>query len=218
MRVEAVILDLDGVVVTTDEFHYQAWQRLAGEEGVSFDRKINNRLRGVSRMESLTILLEKAKRKYSDKEKKEMAARKNLYYFDLLDEKLKPDGVLPGAMDFMEELKAHGIKVAIGSSSKNGMMILQKVGMDAYFDAVVDGNDITKSKPDPEVFLIAAKRLDIEPWDCLVIEDTEAGVAAGIAAGMKVFAVGAAADDERADVSAPSLEHISADEIIAALT
>jgi len=129
MPIEAVIFDLDGVIVSTDGLHYQGWQRLADEEGIYFDREINERLRGVSRMESLEILLERADRTYSAKEKQEMADRKNGYYCKFLHERLGPNDILPGVMEFLAELRRRGIAMAIGSSSRNSPTILEAIGM-----------------------------------------------------------------------------------------
>lgn len=186
--IKAVIFDLDGVIVSTDDCHYRAWKKMADEEGIYFDREINNRLRGVSRMASLEIVLEKANREYSEKEKQEMAERKNTYYKELICE-LTPNDILPGAIETLEQLKENGIKIAIGSSSKNTPIILKQIGLDKYFDAVSDGNNITHSKPDPEVFLKAAEMLNIAPKDCMIVEDADAGIEAGKRAGMKTLAV-----------------------------
>ncbi len=189
MTIKAVIFDLDGVIVSTDEFHYEAWKKISDEEGIPFNHTINNRLRGVSRMESLNIILERAEREYSPEEKQELAERKNEYYKKSLVN-LTPDDLLPGAKDTINELKRRKVKIAIGSSSKNTPTILKQIGLADAFDAIADGNDITHSKPDPEVFLLAASRLDIKPEECLVVEDAEAGVQAAIAGGMNVAAVG----------------------------
>ncbi len=189
MAIKAVIFDLDGVIVSTDEFHYEAWKKISDEEGIPFNHTINNRLRGVSRMESLNIILERAEREYSSEEKQELAERKNEYYKKSLVN-LTPDDLLPGAKDTIDELKRRKVKIAIGSSSKNTPTILKQIGLADAFDAIADGNDITHSKPDPEVFLLAASRLDIKPEECLVVEDAEAGVQAAIAGGMNVAAVG----------------------------
>ncbi len=189
MTIKAVIFDLDGVIVSTDEFHYEAWKKISDEEGIPFNHTINNRLRGVSRMESLNIILERAEREYSSEEKQELAERKNEYYKKSLVN-LTPDDLLPGAKDTIDELKRRKVKIAIGSSSKNTPTILKQIGLADAFDAIADGNDITHSKPDPEVFLLAASRLDIKPEECLVVEDAEAGVQAAIAGGMNVAAVG----------------------------
>ena len=212
--IQAVIFDLDGVIVSTDEFHYQGWQRLADELGVAFDRHVNERLRGVSRMSSLEILLERATRSYSLTEKQEFCERKNGYYRALL-EKLSPADILPGVLNLLPSLKARGVKIAIGSSSRNCPTILECVGLTGVFDAVVDGNHITKTKPDPETFLLAAQRLGIPPSDCLVVEDAEAGVSAALAAGMKVLAVGFASDDPRAHRRAADLAALTVSELLA---
>jgi beta-phosphoglucomutase len=178
----AVIFDLDGVLVTTDDYHYRAWKRMADEEGIPFDRTVNERLRGVSRMECLAIILENSPRRYSDEEKRSLAERKNDYYRESL-QALSPADILPGAVPMLEELKRRGIAVAVGSSSKNARFILEKTGLAPRFDAIADGNDIQRSKPDPEVFLTAAKKLGIPPVACVVVEDAEAGLEAAIAAG-----------------------------------
>jgi beta-phosphoglucomutase len=186
--IKAVIFDLDGVIVSTDDCHYEAWKKLADEEGIYFDRKINDRLRGVSRMASLDIVLEKSKKAYTVEEKAGLAERKNNYYKEFI-KKLTPNDILAGVMDNFEELKRNGIKIAIGSSSKNTPIILKQIGLDRYFDAVSDGNNITKSKPDPEVFLKAAEMLKISPENCLIVEDADAGIEAGKRAGMKTLSV-----------------------------
>ena len=186
--IKAVIFDLDGVIVSTDECHYEAWKKMSDEEGIYFDKEINNRLRGVSRMDSLEIILERSEKEFSDSEKEEMAERKNNYYKEFIT-KLTPDDILPGAMNTLEELRKNGIKIAIGSSSKNTPVILKQIGLDDYFDAVSDGNNITKSKPDPEVFLKAADMLGIPYGECAIVEDADAGIDAGKRAGMKTVSV-----------------------------
>lgn len=186
--IKAVIFDLDGVIVSTDDCHFKAWKRMADEENIYFDREINNRLRGVSRMESLEIVLEKSKRNYSELEKTALAERKNEYYKQLIVQ-LTPSDILPGVTERLEELKHNGIKVAVGSSSKNTPIILKHIGLDNFFDAVSDGNNITHSKPDPEVFVKAAEILGIEPKNCMIVEDADAGIEAGKRAGMRTLAV-----------------------------
>lgn len=186
--IKAVIFDLDGVIVSTDECHYLAWKKIADDEGIYFDRAINERLRGVSRMESLEIVLERAEKKYSDEEKLSLAETKNNQYKEYI-KSLTPADILEGVMDNLEDLKAKGIKIAIGSSSKNTPIILKQIGLDGYFDAVSDGNNISKSKPDPEVFLKAADMLGIDYENCMIVEDADAGIEAGKRAGMKTLAV-----------------------------
>jgi len=211
--IKAVIFDLDGVIVSTDEYHFQAWQRLADSLGIPFDRESNDRLRGVSRMESLEILLEKSARRYSLDEKREMAERKNTWYRELL-KGLSPADIMPGVVDVIKALKERQVRIAIGSSSQNARAILRALGLEDEFDVIIDGTHITRSKPDPEVFRIAAMRLGISPEECLVVEDAEAGVEAGSAAGMSVLAVGAASGHPRATRSAQNLSCISADELL----
>lgn len=213
MSSKAVIFDLDGVIVSTDDFHYLGWKKLAEEEGIYFDEARNERCRGVSRMESLEVVLELSSRIYTHAEKEEMATRKNTYYRELLDT-LTPDHILPGVLPLLKELKERGIKIAIGSSSRNSPLILEHIGLAGYFDAEADGNHITNSKPDPEVFLLAAERCGVSPEHCLVVEDAEAGISAALNAGMKCIGVGAAATDERAQLKAASLEEISVDQLL----
>lgn len=193
MRKKAVIFDLDGVIVSTDEYHYQAWKKMAEEEGVFFDRVINEKLRGVSRMESLETILNNSEKSYSEQEKLGLATRKNAYYREYLSQ-LTPKEILPGVMYVLQLLKEQNIKVAIGSSSKNTPYILKKIELNNYFDAVADGNDIKNSKPDPEVFLLAAKKLGVEPRECVVVEDAQAGIDAALAGGMKAVGVGFASN------------------------
>jgi beta-phosphoglucomutase len=213
--IKAVIFDLDGVIVSTDRYHFQAWKRLADSLGIPFGRESNDRLRGVSRMESLEIMLEKSARRYSLDEKREMAERKNTYYRELLTG-LSPADILPGVINMIKTLKDRQVKIAIGSSSKNARAILRAVGLEDEFDVIADGNHITRSKPDPEVFTIAAMRLGVSPEECLVVEDAEAGVEAGLAAGMGVLAVGGGAGHLRATRCAENLSCLSADELLLA--
>lgn len=201
---KAVIFDLDGVIVTTDDCHYRAWKRMADEEGIPFDRTINERLRGVSRMESLAIVLERSSRPYSDEERQELATRKNGYYVGMI-RNLTPRDILPGVLEVLELLEQKGVKTAIGSSSKNARLILLQVGLDRSFDVVVDGNHIKHSKPDPEVFLLAAQKLGVAPQDCLVVEDADAGIEAARAGGMLALGVGSAANNPKANYAAASL-------------
>lgn len=206
-KILGVLFDLDGVIVSTDDCHYQAWKRMADEEGIPFDRQVNERLRGVSRMESLSIILERAEKAYTDVEKQELASRKNEYYVQLISQLTKRD-ILPGTMDTLQWLKRRGIKVAIGSSSRNTPIILRQIGLSEAFDAVADGNAIRHSKPDPEVFLLAAKLLGLKPQNCLVVEDADAGIEAALAGGMRALGVGSAAANARATFRAGSLAEV----------
>jgi beta-phosphoglucomutase len=195
---KAFIFDLDGVIVSTDSLHYRAWKALADSEGIYFDEEINHRLRGVSRMESLEIILERATRTYTDEEKVAMAERKNGIYRELL-QVLTPSDRLEGVTETLDALRAQGYKLAIGSSSKNTPIILEKIGYSGYFDAISDGNNIKKSKPDPEVFLKAAEFLQLQPSECFVVEDAEAGITAAKAGGFTAIGIGSAAEDPNAD-------------------
>lgn len=190
--IKAVIFDLDGVLVFTDEFHYLAWKQIADEKGIYFDREINNRLRGVGRMDSLEIILEKyTGAPLSSEEKRDLAERKNNIYRELLKE-MKPEDVSEDVRETLAELRKRGYKIALGSSSKNAKTILKYVNLTEAFDQISDGTIITKSKPDPEVFLKAAELLDEQPENCMVVEDAKAGIQAGISGGMKTAAIGAA--------------------------
>lgn len=189
---KGIIFDLDGVIVSTDKLHYAAWKKMADDESIYFDEQINNRLRGVSRMASLEIILEKANKTYTDEEKLALAEKKNNLYRELLKE-LTPADRLPGVTKTLDELKARGFKLAIGSSSKNTPQILKYIGLDGFFDAVSDGNNITHSKPDPEVFLKASEMLGLSPEDCYIVEDSTAGIEAGLAGGFSTIGIGDAA-------------------------
>lgn len=214
MSKKAVIFDLDGVIVSTDGLHYKAWKHMADREGIYFDETINNRLRGVSRMESLEIILERAKKAYTSDEKETLATAKNDIYRESLSE-LSPGDILPGVSSLLAALREKGIMLAIGSSSRNTPIILKQIGLENYFDAVADGNQISRSKPDPEVFLLAAKLLGLSPADCAVVEDAVAGIDAAKAGGMKAVGVGDASAYQKADVTAPGLDGLTADEILA---
>ena len=211
--IKGVIFDLDGVLVVTDELHYLAWLRLAEEEGIDFSRDDNQRQRGIGRMESLDVLLENTDRTYTPQQKAEMAARKNDYYRNSL-QSLTPDDALPGAKEMLRAMRQRGIKTAIGSASKNTPLIMQRVGLVGEVDAVADGNDITRTKPDPQVFLVAAERLGLQPNQCLVVEDAAAGIDAGLAAGMAVFGIGPAERLPNAERLANSLADITPEELL----
>lgn len=189
MLTQAIIFDLDGVIVSTDHYHYRAWKQIADRENVPFDEKRNILLRGVSREESLEILLEQASRPYSAEEKKKLAEEKNGIYRELLQE-LTPADILPGVADWIKRAEEKGLRTAIGSSSKNTDFILERIGLSDTFDTVVTGADVTHSKPAPDIFLLAAERLGIPAEACLVVEDAPAGIQAAKAAGMQSLGVG----------------------------
>ena len=216
-NLQAVIFDLDGVIVSTDDCHYRAWKQLADEEGIPFDRTVNERLRGVSRMESLEIILERSPRVYDLAQKTALAERKNGYYRTLIGS-LGEEDILPGVLDVLSLCAKLHLRTAIGSSSKNTKMILERIGLLRAFDAIADGNDITRSKPDPEVFLKAAQKLGVSPERCLVAEDADSGVAAGLAAGMQVLGVGSASFCPRATFRAKSLADGSVCDLLRSLS
>lgn len=197
MKYKGIIFDLDGVICSTDRYHYLAWKQLADRLNIYFDEIINNRLRGVSRMESLEIVLKKSENTYSDEEKIAFATEKNDAYRQLLCQMSASD-LSEEVKSTLDALRAAGLKLAIGSSSKNTPFILERIGLGAYFDAVSDGNNIARSKPDPEVFLKAADMLKLSPADCLVVEDAHAGVEAAVNGGFDCAAIGDARDDVRA--------------------
>lgn len=189
-KVKACIFDLDGVIVDTAKYHYLAWRRLAHELGFEFTEKDNEQLKGVSRMRSLEILLSVGNIKIDDEKKKEeLAEKKNNWYVEYIS-KMTEEEILPGVREFLNLLKDNGIKIAIGSASKNTLTILERIGLKDFFDVVIDGTKISKAKPDPEVFLKAAQELNIPPEECCVFEDAIAGIEAAKRAGMKVIGVG----------------------------
>lgn len=200
MKFKGVIFDLDGVICFTDKYHYKAWKALADKLGIYFDEKINDRLRGISRMASLEIILERSDKEYSEDEKIKFAEEKNDLYRTLLSE-MSPSDIAKEVRETLVKLKGRGLKLAIGSSSKNTPLILAKTDAAKYFDAVSDGNNITHSKPDPEVFLKAAQYLGLSPEDCLVVEDAYSGIDAGIAGNFKTAGIGLASGYAAADYS-----------------
>jgi beta-phosphoglucomutase len=189
VKISACIFDLDGVVVDTAKYHYLAWKRLANELDFDFTLMDNERLKGVSRMDSLNILLEIGKISLSEKDKTEYAARKNAWYKEYIDT-MTPEEVLPGVVNFFEEIKVNNLKMALGSASKNAGAILEKTNLTHWFDAIIDGNKTQTAKPNPEVFLLGAKELGIEPAQCVVFEDAEAGIEAALNAGMHCIGIG----------------------------
>ena len=190
-KIKACLFDLDGVIVDTAVYHYKAWKRLADELGINFTLEDNERLKGVSRMRSLDIILEIGGVTQTDAEKEELATRKNTWYVDMINQ-MKPDEILPGAKEFVQSCRDAGIKTALGSASKNSMTILEKTNIVDLFDAIIDGNKVSKAKPDPEVFLKGAEALNVLPAECVVFEDAIAGVEAAINGGMKVVGIGSA--------------------------
>lgn len=188
-KYNTIIFDLDGVICHTDKYHYEAWKKVADELGIYFDEEINNRLRGVSRMESFEIILERYSGTMEEEEKVLWITKKNDIYKELL-KNMNPSDLSAEVKETLDGLRAAGLKLAIGSSSKNARFILGQLGLGDYFDAISDGNNITKSKPDPEVFIKAAEYIGEEPDKCLVVEDAKAGLKAAIAGEMDCAAIG----------------------------
>ena len=196
LKYKGVIFDLDGVICFTDRFHYLAWKQAIEPLGAIFDEKVNDRLRGVSREQSLEIILEKYDGQLSREEKAALCETKNNIYKQLL-KNLSPSDVSEDVVFTLNELKGRDVKIAIGSSSKNTRFILERLGLLDIFDVISDGNGLRRSKPDPEVFLKAAEMLNLPPYDCLIVEDAEAGIEAGIAGGFTTVGIGLAAQYEK---------------------
>ena len=189
MEIKACIFDLDGVIVDTARYHFIAWKKLAEKLDINFTENDNERLKGVSRMDSLNIILEIGGITLPDEEKEKYAAEKNKIYLSYIL-KMTPDDILPGVFDFLTGVKKRGISIALGSASKNAVTILEKIGLQDTFDAIVDGTKVSKAKPDPQVFLTGAAMLGVEPSGCVVFEDAIAGVEAAHRAGMKCIGIG----------------------------
>lgn len=187
--IKGCIFDLDGVIVDTAHYHFLAWKRLANELGYNFTKLENEKLKGVSRMESLEIILDLAGISLNQEHREILTDKKNIWFNDYI-EQMTPNEIFPGVKDLICELKRCGLKVGLASSSKNATKVLRVLQMENEFDTVVDGTMINRTKPDPEIFLIAAKNLGLEPSACVVIEDAEAGVEAAVAAGMKCIGIG----------------------------
>ncbi len=205
--IAACIFDLDGVIVDTAVYHFKAWKRLANELGFSFTEAQNEKLKGISRVQSLELILGWGGMEKSPAEQHELATRKNDWYVDMVHH-MTPDEILPGAKELLESLRAAGIKTALGSASKNAGVILEKVGILPLFDVVIDGNMVSASKPDPEVFLKGAEALGVSPASCIVFEDAIAGVQAAKAGGMKVVGIGEKKVLHEADLVVENLQEI----------
>lgn len=203
--IKGYIFDLDGVLVDTAKYHFLAWQRLAKELNIEFTIEDNERLKGVSRMRSLDIILEIGQVTLDEGQKFTLADKKNEWYKEYIM-KMDETEILTGVSAFLSHIKSKGMKVALGSASKNSPIILERTGLSKYFDAIVDGNDVSTAKPDPEVFLLGAEKLQLKPEECVVFEDAQAGVEAAKAAGMKVIAVGCEENLKGADLYIENME------------
>ncbi|MDQ6477325.1 beta-phosphoglucomutase [Dyadobacter sp. LHD-138] len=215
--VQACLFDLDGVIVDTAKYHYLAWRQLANQLGFDLTLEQNELLKGISRMESLDIILEIGGVKLDEAEKTKLATEKNLRYLELCKQ-ITPDDALPGVRRFLDELRADSIKVGLGSASKNAKTILTNLDMLTYFDTIVDGNRVTKGKPDPQVFLMGAEDLSVAPEYCLVFEDAVAGVQSGNAAGMCTIGIGEQSVLNEADIVIKGFDGVSVDDLFGKLT
>ena len=207
-EIKACIFDLDGVIVDTAGYHYQAWKRLANQLDFDFTLEDNEKLKGISRKESLELILKWGMVSKTSVEKEELARLKNTWYVEMISG-MTPADVLPGALQFLKDVKTSGYKTALGSASKNAGIILNKVELTNYFDAIVDGNVVTASKPDPQVFLKGAKMLGVDPLACVVFEDAIAGVEAAKNGGMKVVGIGSIETLAGADLIIGSLQEMN---------
>lgn len=206
--IKAVVFDLDGVIVSTDQLHYQAWKVIADKMGIPFDMETNSRLRGVGRMDSLNIILENYKgEELSQKKKERLADEKNKLYRNLLSSMTNAD-VADDLVEVLSYLREKGYRTALGSSSRNARFILEQIGLENAFDVIIDGNCIQRAKPDPEIFLKACGILNTLPGECLVIDDSEAGIRAGKTGGMKTAAIGDAVKYKTADYELHSLSDL----------
>jgi beta-phosphoglucomutase len=210
--IKACIFDLDGVIVDTAVYHYKAWKRLAIELSFDFTEEANEKLKGISRKESLDLILGWGGVNKTEAERAELASSKNGWYVEMISQ-MTPAEILPGTLEFLKALKTAGYKIALGSASKNAGFILDKVGLTSYFDAVVDGNLVTASKPDPQVFLKGAEMLSIEPAACVVFEDAIAGIEAAKAGGMKVIGIGEPETLKGADLVIPGLHEMNIEKL-----
>jgi beta-phosphoglucomutase len=204
-NIKAIIFDLDGVLTNTSEYHYKAWKTLADELDIHFDRNINEKLRGIPRKESLEIML--GGRIYSEQEKQRLMEVKNNYYVEFLTQ-MTPKDILPGALELLQEIRKAGLKIGIGSSSKNAKMVIDKLKLESFIDTISDGNSVTNHKPAPDLFLHCAANLDTTPKNAIVVEDAESGVEAALNGGFWVIGLGPADRVGKAHIVFPSFENV----------
>lgn len=215
--IKACLFDLDGVIVDTAKYHYKAWKKMANALGFDFSEKENEQLKGVSRMDSINLILGWGCISLSESDKAKWASQKNDWYLEYLQQMDKKE-ILPGALELVKELKEKGYRIALGSSSKNAVLALSKVEMLHYFEAIIDGTKTTRSKPDPQVFELGAAALDCKPSECIVFEDAESGVEAAIAGGFYAVGMGSPDNLGKADLVLSSLGGVSIDDILAKIT
>lgn len=213
---KACIFDLDGVVVATAKYHFLAWKRLANEFGFDFNEQLNEKLKGVSRKESLEFILKWGAINISESEKEAAAKRKNDWYIDYVSN-MTSDEILPGLVSFLDELKANDIRIALGSASRNCMMCLERIGLQHYFDVIIDGNIVETAKPNPDVFLRASSEMGLKPFQCVVFEDAQVGIEAANAGGFFSIGVGDEAVLESANLVIASFENFNLNKLREAL-
>ncbi len=217
-KIKACIFDLDGVICDTAKYHFKAWRKLANELGFDFTEEDNEKLKGVSRVESLNLILSWGGFEENDDEvKAAMADKKNGWYLEFITH-MTPDETLPGVKNFLDDLKKRGIKIVLGSASKNSMMILERIELVHYFDAIIDGNKTARSKPDPEVFLLGAQAVGAKPNECIVFEDALKGVEAALDGGFYTVGVGNSDVLDEAHIVIPGFEYIDYGEVLEALS
>jgi len=204
-NIKAIIFDLDGVLTNTSEYHYKAWKRLADELNIAFDRKTNEKLRGIPRKESLEIMLGGIT--VPEEKKKRLMEVKNGYYVEYLMQ-MTPDDILPGALELLQELREAGIKIGVGSSSKNARTVINKLKLETFIDAISDGNSVDNHKPAPDLFLHCAASLDATPKEAIVVEDAESGVEAALNGGFWVIGLGPESRVGKAHIVFPCLENV----------
>ena len=203
-KIKGCIFDLDGVIVDTAKYHFVAWRKLANDLGFDFTEKDNEKLKGVSRVDSLNLILSWGGMNFSDNIKKELAKKKNDEYLSYITQ-MTSDEILPGVVELLDDVKSLGLKISLGSASKNAVAILKQVGLIHYFDTIVDGTSVTHGKPHPEGFLLAASQMRIEPRECIVFEDAKKGVQAALSGGMYCVGIGSEDDLGKAHIVVPNM-------------
>lgn len=213
MEYKGLLFDLDGVLADTAKYHFLAWREIAGELGIEFTIKDNERLKGVSRERSFEIVLEVGNKTMAKEEQKKYCERKNERYLSYI-QKMEADEILPGVREFLEDARKKGYLISLGSASKNSALILDRLNITHYFDAVIDGTKVTKAKPDPEVFVKGAEALGLSCDSCIVFEDAEAGIEAAHRGGMKAIGVGTKENLPEADIVIPGFLGLTVDDIL----
>lgn len=213
MEYKGLLFDLDGVLADTAKYHFLAWREIAGELGIEFTIKDNERLKGVSRERSFEIVLEVGNKTMAKEEQKKYCERKNERYLSYI-QKMEADEILPGVREFLEDARKKGYLISLGSASKNSALILDRLNITHYFDAVIDGTKVTKAKPDPEVFVKGAEALGLPCNSCIVFEDAEAGIEAAHRGGMKAIGVGTKENLPEADIVIPGFSGLTVDDIL----